>query len=144
MFVGWQKVDAGLVTAIVRGDVLVKAATDAGAASGPPGRLIGVHVIPRLRQSRKDLPDAETQVGAMFPARSPNSVLQLTGLPASSAGRRSQPSRYLVKSKSLWERFSVRPRSMGLRPLSMPGSRFVNGATATGCAIRSRQSTPLG
>ena len=29
-FVGWQKVDAGLVTAIVRGDVAsVKAATDA-------------------------------------------------------------------------------------------------------------------
>ena len=34
-FVGWQKVDAGLVTAIVRGDVAsVKAATDAGAAAG--------------------------------------------------------------------------------------------------------------
>ena len=33
VFVGWQKVDAGLVTAIVRGDVAsVKAATDAGAA----------------------------------------------------------------------------------------------------------------
>ena len=33
VFVGWQKVDAGLVTAIVRGDVgSVKAATDAGAA----------------------------------------------------------------------------------------------------------------
>ena len=32
VFVGWQKVDAGLVTAIVRGDVAsVKAATDAGA-----------------------------------------------------------------------------------------------------------------
>ena len=32
VFVGWQKVDAGLVTAIVRGDVgSVKAATDAGA-----------------------------------------------------------------------------------------------------------------
>ena len=34
VFVGWQKVDAGLVTAIVRGDVAsVKAATDAGAAA---------------------------------------------------------------------------------------------------------------
>ena len=32
-FVSWQKVDAGLVTSIVRGDVAaVKAATDAGAA----------------------------------------------------------------------------------------------------------------
>ena len=36
IFVGWQKVDAGLVTAIVRGDVgSVKAATDAGAAPVP-------------------------------------------------------------------------------------------------------------
>ena len=36
VFVGYQKVDAGLVTAIVRGDVAsVKAATDAGAAAAP-------------------------------------------------------------------------------------------------------------
>ena len=49
VFVGWQKVDAGMVTAIVRGDVAsVKAATDAGAAAaGKVGELIGVHVIPR-------------------------------------------------------------------------------------------------
>jgi ethanolamine utilization protein EutM len=48
-FVGWQKVDAGLVTAIVRGDVAaVKAATDAGAAAARRvGELVGVHVIPR-------------------------------------------------------------------------------------------------
>ncbi|MSO48878.1 MAG: BMC domain-containing protein [Acidobacteria bacterium] len=48
-FVGWQKVDAGLVTAIVRGDVAsVKAATDAGAAAARKvGDLVGVHVIPR-------------------------------------------------------------------------------------------------
>ena len=48
-FVGWQKVDAGLVTAIVRGDVAsVKAATDAGAAAARRvGELIGVHVIAR-------------------------------------------------------------------------------------------------
>lgn len=47
--VGWQKVDAGLVTAIVRGDVAsVKAATDAGAAAARRvGELVGVHVIPR-------------------------------------------------------------------------------------------------
>ena len=47
--VGWQKVDAGLVTAIVRGDVgSVKAATDAGAAAARRvGELVGVHVIPR-------------------------------------------------------------------------------------------------
>ncbi len=49
VLVGWQKVDAGLVTAIVRGDVgSVKAATDAGAAAARRvGELIGVHVIPR-------------------------------------------------------------------------------------------------
>ena len=49
VFVGWQKVDAGLVTAIVRGDVAsVKAATDAGAAAARKvGELVGVHVIPR-------------------------------------------------------------------------------------------------
>src|SRR5262245_7624540 len=49
VFIGWQKVDAGLVTAIVRGDVgSVKAATDAGAAATRRvGELIGVHVIPR-------------------------------------------------------------------------------------------------
>ena len=49
VFVGWQKVDAGLVTAIVRGDVAsVKAATDAGAAAARRvGELIGVHVIAR-------------------------------------------------------------------------------------------------
>ena len=49
VFVGWQKVDAGLVTAIVRGDVgSVLAATDAGAAAARRvGELVGVHVIPR-------------------------------------------------------------------------------------------------
>ena len=49
VFVGWQKVDAGLVTAIVRGDVgSVKAATDAGAAAARRvGELVSVHVIPR-------------------------------------------------------------------------------------------------
>jgi len=49
VFVGWQKVDAGLVTAIVRGDVgSVKAATEAGSlAARRVGELISVHVIPR-------------------------------------------------------------------------------------------------
>jgi ethanolamine utilization protein EutM len=49
VFVGYQKVDAGLVTAIVRGDVAsVKAATDAGAAAARRvGELVGVHVIAR-------------------------------------------------------------------------------------------------
>ena len=47
--VSWQKVDAGLVTAIIRGDVgSVKAATDAGAAAARRvGELVGVHVIAR-------------------------------------------------------------------------------------------------
>lgn len=48
VFVGWDKVDAGLVTAIVRGDVgSVKAATDAGAAAARRVcELVAVHVIP--------------------------------------------------------------------------------------------------
>ena len=47
--VGWEKVDAGLVTVLVRGDVgSVKAATDAGAAAARRvGELVGVHVSPR-------------------------------------------------------------------------------------------------
>ena len=47
--VGWEKIGAGYVTAIVRGDVAaVKAATDAGAASARRvGELVSVHVIPR-------------------------------------------------------------------------------------------------
>jgi microcompartment protein CcmL/EutN len=49
VLVSWQKVDAGLVTALIRGDFgSVKAATDAGAAAARRvGELIGVHVIPR-------------------------------------------------------------------------------------------------
>ena len=47
--VGWEKIDAGLVTAIVRGEVgAVKAAVDAGAAAGRKvGEVISTHVIPR-------------------------------------------------------------------------------------------------
>ena len=49
VIVAWDKVDAGLVTVLVRGDVgSVKAATDAGAsAARRVGEVIGVHVIPR-------------------------------------------------------------------------------------------------
>src|SRR5258707_13556135 len=51
VFVGWQNVDAGLGTAIVRGDVAsVKAATDAGAAPARRvGEVIGGHAPPRAR-----------------------------------------------------------------------------------------------
>lgn len=52
VLVGQVKVGAGLVTAMVRGDVgAVKAATDAGAAAaGKVGELVSVHVIPRPHQ----------------------------------------------------------------------------------------------
>ncbi len=48
VLVAWEKIDAGLVTALVRGDVgSVKAATDAGAAAARRvGELVAVHVIP--------------------------------------------------------------------------------------------------
>ena len=51
-FIGYEKIGAGLVTAIVRGDVAaVKAATDAGAAAARRvGELVSVHVIPRPHQ----------------------------------------------------------------------------------------------
>ena len=47
VLVSWEKIDAGLVTALVRGDVgSVKAATDAGAAAARRiGELVAVHVI---------------------------------------------------------------------------------------------------
>jgi ethanolamine utilization protein EutM len=47
--VGWEKIDAGLVTAIVRGDVAaVRSAVDAGAAAARRvGEVVAVHVIPR-------------------------------------------------------------------------------------------------
>jgi len=47
--VGWEKIDAGLVTAIVRGEVgAVKAAVDAGAEAGRKvGEVLSTHVIPR-------------------------------------------------------------------------------------------------
>jgi microcompartment protein CcmL/EutN len=47
--VGYEKIDAGLVTAIVRGEVgAVKAAVDAGAAAARRiGTVTAVHIIPR-------------------------------------------------------------------------------------------------
>src|SRR5258708_37594378 len=49
--IGYEKIGAGLVTAIVRGDVAaVKAATDAGAAAARRvGELLSGHVIPPPR-----------------------------------------------------------------------------------------------
>ncbi len=57
VLVGWEKIDAGLVTAIVRGEVgAVKAAVEAGAAAGRKvGEVISTHVIPR--------PHAEVDAG---------------------------------------------------------------------------------
>src|SRR5213075_797548 len=47
--VGYEKIDAGLVTAIVRGEVgAVRAAVDAGAAAARRiGTVTAVHIIPR-------------------------------------------------------------------------------------------------
>lgn len=54
--IGYEKIGAGFVTAMVRGDVAaVRAATDAGAtAARRVGELVAVHVIPR---PHKDLDD---------------------------------------------------------------------------------------
>lgn len=55
--IGYEKIGAGYVTALVRGDVAaVRAATDAGAAAARKvGELVAVHVIPR---PHKDLDEA--------------------------------------------------------------------------------------
>lgn len=47
--VGYERIDAGLVTAIVRGEVAaVQAAVQAGAAAGAKvGKVVSTHVIPR-------------------------------------------------------------------------------------------------
>jgi len=56
-FVNWEKIGAGYVTAMVRGDVAsVKAATEAGAtAASKVGELVSVHVIPRPHSSLEDV-----------------------------------------------------------------------------------------
>ena len=61
--VGYEKIGAGFVTALVRGDVAAcKAATDAGAAAARRvGELVSVHVIPRPHSSLEDrLPIGKT------------------------------------------------------------------------------------
>jgi ethanolamine utilization protein EutM len=54
--VGYERIDAGLVTAIVRGEVgAVKAAVDAGAAAANRvGKVTAVHVIPRPHEEVQD------------------------------------------------------------------------------------------
>ena len=62
--VGKEKVGAGLVTVMVRGDVgAVKASVDAGAAAAKRvGELVSVHVIPRPHDDvEKILPKAEAE-----------------------------------------------------------------------------------
>ena len=55
--VGMEKIDSGLVTVLVRGDVgAVKAATDAGAAAAQRvGEVVSVHVIPRPHSDTETL-----------------------------------------------------------------------------------------
>lgn len=55
--VGFERIGAGLVTALVRGDVAAcKAATDAGAAAAKRvGEVIAVHVIPRPHADLEDV-----------------------------------------------------------------------------------------
>ena len=61
--VGYERIDAGLVTAIVRGEVgAVKAAVEAGAAAGRRvGTVVAVHVIARPHSEVADgIPVIET------------------------------------------------------------------------------------
>lgn len=70
--IGYEKIGAGFVTALVRGDVAaVRAATDAGAAAARKvGELIAVHVIPRPHRDLEDvLPIAPKQPLAVQPGK---------------------------------------------------------------------------
>lgn len=61
--VGYERIDAGLVTAIVRGEVgAVKAAVEAGSAAARRiGTVTAVHVIPRPHEEVQDgVPVIET------------------------------------------------------------------------------------
>lgn len=61
--VGYERIDAGLVTAIVRGEVgAVKAAVEAGAAAGRRvGTVVATHVIARPHEEvAEGLPVIET------------------------------------------------------------------------------------
>ncbi len=61
--VGYERIDAGLVTAIVRGEVgAVKAAVDAGASAARRiGTVTAVHIIPRPHEEVQDgIPVIET------------------------------------------------------------------------------------
>ncbi|MBK7707349.1 MAG: BMC domain-containing protein [Acidobacteria bacterium] len=74
--VGYERIDAGLVTAIVRGEVgAVKAAVDAGAAAARRiGTVTAVHVIPRPHDEVADgIPVIDTgeTTRKRFPVRSP-------------------------------------------------------------------------
>ncbi|MBM3465885.1 MAG: ethanolamine utilization microcompartment protein EutM [Armatimonadetes bacterium] len=65
--IGYEKIGAGMVTALVRGDVAaVRAATDAGAAAARKvGELVAVHVIPRPHRDLDDvLPIAPPKVAS--------------------------------------------------------------------------------
>ncbi len=55
--VGYKQIGAGLVTAVVRGDVAsCKAATDAGAAAAKRlGEVVAVHVIPRPHNDLEEI-----------------------------------------------------------------------------------------
>ena len=96
VLVSWQKVDAGLVTAIIRGDVgSVKAATDAGAAAARRvGELVGVHVIARPADDlEKVFPiGAEPRVLALAAcARAPSAAAAAAPPPPSAAAASDRP-----------------------------------------------------
>jgi ethanolamine utilization protein EutM len=73
LIVAWDKVDAGLVTVLVRGDVgSVKAATDAGAAAARRvGELVGVHVIPRPADDLERVFPIQSRSSSTSPRRTP-------------------------------------------------------------------------
>src|SRR4026209_2237345 len=105
--VAWDKVDASLVTVLVRGDVgSVKAATDAGAsAARRVGELVGVHVIPRPADDLEHIfpiaPKAEAGLKACA----------TDDLPFQPAPRNRHPATFRSASFAPSKSFNVRPPS---------------------------------
>ena len=131
--VGWEKIGAGYVTAIVRGDVAaVKAATDAGAAAARRvGELVSVHVIPRPHANLEDaLPIGKAQQTAVaYPcdAAAPQRRLEAGTLHAPRQDRRHR------------RRHAERPAPREQPSCSSPAAWI---RTASRKAITSWRSTP--
>ena len=120
--VGWEKIGAGYVTAIVRGDVAaVKAATDAGAAAARRvGELVSVHVIPApARQPRRRPADRQGERARAKPlGPAPPCFSRASSAPSSRRGK----IRAWSATSCCWPARSI-PRARPKATTSSPSTR---------------------